>query len=197
MSKNRCPEWAKYAAVDECGSVRLFSNVPWLGASGWNWSSGKVTQLFNVKFDTSDWQNSFIERPEEKTLPEWCKVGGWVYNKDFHEYIRVVERTHDKIKGEDIHGGVYHADFQFKNTVPARLRPWTAREAIGKVICWQGDYSLQENIAIINAVDCDGNLMGDLIGNINLEDLTREWFYQSDNKPCGVFEHLENGKWVQ
>lgn len=30
----------------------------------------------------------------------------------------------------------------------------------------------QENMATINAVDCDG-------------------------KPCGVFEHLENGEWVE
>lgn len=67
FDREDCPDWAKYAAVDACGTLRLFSWKPWLGKSCWNWTQGEVTQVFGVKFDASDWQHSIVQRPKPTT----------------------------------------------------------------------------------------------------------------------------------
>lgn len=138
-------------------------------------------------------------------LTDWCKVGEWVYyaNEEVEEdyrYLKVTEIKNDGVSAKEKHGGgscwiSFCALKQFAK--PAHLRPWTAREAIGKVICWEGDCTHEENIAIINAVDFAGFVHGNLIGSDDLDGLTKDCFYQPDGSPCGVLEHLEDGEWVQ
>lgn len=137
-------------------------------------------------------------------LPDWCEVGGWFYfaSSNFEEdrkYLKITESKNGGIFAKE----KYDSDpcwFSFVSlkqfAKPASLRPWTAREAIGKVVCWEGDYSHRENIAIINAVDFEGFVIGDLIGNTDLQGLTTSCFYQPDGKPCGVLEHMsDDGEW--
>lgn len=154
----------------------------------------------------SEWKK-ITDEPETKCnqVPEWVTIGEWFFfassnfKKD-HRYLKITESKHGGVsaKEKNNNGPCWFSFGTLKKfAMPARLRPWTAREAIGKVICWEGDYSHQENIAIINAVDAEGFVQGDLIGNIDLQGLTTSSFYQPDGNPCGVLEHLENGEWVQ
>lgn len=190
-----CPAWAKWAAVDSDGEGWFYEEKPVIGVVDTFVNVTLRAQCIDGEFDASDWQNSLIERPEKKTLPDWCEVGEWMWIKDLNVYFNVDRLDELLAYGKDFCGRNYIVAIE--NIRQARLRPWTAREAIGKIVCWKGDYSFQENMATINAVDCDGDLMGDLLGNINLEDLTKECFYQLNGNPCGVLEHLENEEWVE
>ena len=60
-----CPEWAKYAAVNADGSVRVFLNQPttqyklyWYDPTSY-WEQS----LKGDTFDASDWRNSLVKRP--------------------------------------------------------------------------------------------------------------------------------------
>lgn len=232
-----CPVWAKYAAVDECGSVRLFSDAPWLGASCWNWSHGEVTQLFGVKFDASDWQNSRIKRstkaafdkllkncaeqqankilqkarrhrlseqyhnaPEKKTLPDWCKVGKWVYaiclesgTGDFFK-IREIRTEADII----LKVGEGETDWLlFGNHIfPARLRPFNADEMkalVGKVLT-SNSRSTPFSFLVVYA-EGDGSFIESYRFKYTAKELKD--YFTIGNTPCGVLEHFENGEWVE
>ena len=202
FDREDCPEWAKYAAVDKCGSVRLFSHSPWLGESCWNWANGEVTQLFGVTFDASDWQKSRIKRPEKKTLPEWCKVGKWVYDPSGNLYGKV-GKMDASLLGADSHivmhyvaeGGSATLPYAMvlNNLKPARLRPYNAEEMrglVGKAL----DGKIFRSIIVgydactnrVNTVCCEYNSDALFVG------------FTIDGKPCGVLEHLnDNGEWVE
>lgn len=190
-----CPAWAKWAAVDKSGVVFFYENKPICTGTCYQSIIG-ATKIIDssIKWDIANHQNILIERPEPE-FPEWCQKGKWVctydrFKKEW-EYFKVNETKRNCISSDN------GLEYSFYDLKQARVRPWTAREAIGKIVCWKGDYSFQENMATINAVDCDGDLMGDLLGNINLEDLTKKCFYQLNGNPCGVLEHLENEEWVE
>lgn len=189
-----CPEWAQYAAVDKCGYVRLFSHSPWLSESCWNWANGEVTQLFGVTFDASDWQKSRIKRPKKKTLPDWCKVGEWVWS----DPKKIQGFWYEKIK--NIYGlelifesgiGVYFS----QNIKPARLRPFNTKEMKALV----GRTASPEYGTVFLVTKFFDNSEG---GEVCVDDI----YYNAgrlldeftiDNKPAGVLEHLENGEWVE
>lgn len=183
-----CPEWAKWAAVDECGCVRLFSDSPWLGESCWNWSKGEVRKLFGVKFDASNWQKSKIKRPKKNTLPDWC-VGEWVayYTAKGYKYFKIAKIELNRLYSED-------GKFSLMcNVSQARLRPYNAdemRSLVGKVIEWKGDafvvtaFSKERMVVVFDSI------------HHTAEDLINDC-YTIDGSPCGVLEHIENGEWVE
>lgn len=186
-----CPEWANYAAVDKCGSVRLFSDSPWLGESCWNWSNGEVKYLFGETFDASDWQKSRIKRPKKNTLPDWCKVGEWVWTDGaYHKIIEVGKDWFRTSWGDNT--GLWGTNIlhQFKQ---ARLRPYNAEEMkalMGKVIEWDEYLELvtkyNKNVAKVY-VD---NWWADAKFLMNNG-------YTIDGAPCGKLEHLEDGEWTR
>ena len=188
-----CPKWAQYAAVDECGCVRLFSDSPWLGESCWNWSKGEVRQLFGVKFDASDWQKSRIKRPAKKPeLPGWCKVGEWCFCLDDDGNCKYFKIT--KIKDNFIYGEDWDIDYHFVKQ--ARLRPYNAEEMRGLVgILIRKGPSLHIVTDYTNVID--GECMVHVNGCLySANDLLRQ--FAIDNEPCGVLEHLnEKGEWVE
>ena len=195
-----CPEWAKYAAVDECGYVRLFSNSPWLGKSCWNWSKGEVRQLIGVKFDASNWQKSRIKRPEEKyTLPEWCKVGEWMcYPNDEVSvvYLKISDIADGCVFAKEKNDLIaFSFDTFSKNAKPARLRPFNADEMkalMGKVIEKGPSMHIVTGFENVFDNECMVHVNGCLYG---ANDLLRQ--FTINNKPAGVLEHLENGEWVE
>lgn len=69
-----CPEWAKWAAVNENGKGFVFEYEPIDGKHVWHVACGKC--LYIRDYDASDWKNSllvFIERPAAD-LPEHDEV---------------------------------------------------------------------------------------------------------------------------
>ena len=160
---------------------------------------------FCVKYSDHDpeWDeitNDAEHEKQETELSEWCKWGSWVYdNNNWYGEIITIQDDLSACYIELDGGTDAFVPETFTKLKQARLRPWTAREAIGKVICWKGDYSFEENISIITHVDAKGFCSGVLIDNINLESLSKkDCFYQPNGKPCGVLEHLDNnGEWVE
>lgn len=61
FSRPDCPEWAKWAAVDECGDAYVYDTKPVKQSEDWHSDEGGD---FIGEYDPADWQNSLIERPE-------------------------------------------------------------------------------------------------------------------------------------
>lgn len=71
-----CPVWARYAAVDQRGAVCVYDTKPVLRRTDWYPDSGgRCAVVCNedkwaLRFDTTDWKNSLIERPESECTPK-------------------------------------------------------------------------------------------------------------------------------
>ena len=66
-----CPEWAQYAAVDECGTAYWHESKPCRMLHQWFHRSDsryKAIAIADYSFDTTDWHNSLIRRPERKVI---------------------------------------------------------------------------------------------------------------------------------
>ena len=69
FDREDCPEWAKYAAVDEDGEASFFEKIPYQATKICGcFLRDCLEAIIPGKFDPSDWQNSLIERPEKKEL---------------------------------------------------------------------------------------------------------------------------------
>lgn len=195
-----CPEWAKYAAVDKCGCVRLFSDSPWLSESCWNWSNGEVRKLFGVKFDASNWQKSRIKRPEKNTLPEWCKPGAWVWLKSAESYEKITEITCTKIATKYL---FWNVEAIGKTVFQARLRPWTFEEAPAFLKCKDKDGELCFAPLCFDYVKKDFcyYMNGKNIDSAGVRDFREvaENYTQLNGSHCGVLEHFdpERKEWVR
>lgn len=189
-----CPEWAKYAVVNMHGTGFFYENEPSYGTENykglWYVDTGRTRVMQDIIFDSTDWQNSLVERPAK--LPDWCKVGEWVYITAFNTYFKV-----DKVDGSFIDGTDFcGSDFSIaiEDVRQARLRPYNADEMkalVGKSITLSDGavYLCTAWLAQDNVIVLGSTLW-------NSEDLIKDG-YTIDGKPCGRLEHLENGEWVQ
>lgn len=139
----------------------------------------KVKALLLSLYDNSETLQDSIQ---DKQLPDWCKVGEWVWCIDSEEYA--------KIKSIDDNGTLYFNDDKYHNVYarPARLRPWMPEEAIGKVVYVSKCYYL------ITSAD---EFMAKAGAEFIRLDKLAERYFQPDSSPCGKLEHLENGEWVE
>lgn len=196
-----CPEWAQYAMVNDLGYGYWYEENPGLFCAGY----GHGTKIMFIdRFDASDWQNSLIERPEKKTLPDWCKQGEWVCCWDEvhgEEYSKIIAIKTEGMSSPVIHfdngGKATYGSLSWDDLKPARLRPYNAEEMkalMGKVLEQKnGDAfmvtaytpQLEKDVC---AVDID-NMW------VTPDDVLKN--YTINGKPCGVLEHLENGEWVE
>ena len=147
----------------------------------------------------ANWHEVEEQKPN---LPEWCKIGAWVWfrgDKFFGydpEYLKITAIGHNG--KENVIDCGKKINFPLSVVKQARLRPWTYKEAIGKIVFWKGDYDYQENAAMIVGADTDGDFSLYTVGPVTAEELTKEIYYQPDGSPCGVLEHKnENGEWVE
>lgn len=130
------------------------------------------------------------KQKQETTLPDWCKVGAWVYSIPAQkydkiiavQYFRIVTREEMKYTGDYINDG---------NVVQARLRPYNAEEMkalVGKVLEHDGNASLV-------IVYLGNGLLRVGTKWVSAERLIEEG-YTIDGKPCGKFEHInDSGEW--
>ena len=138
-----------------------------------------------------------MEQKPETELPDWCKVGEWVFavcyfsgNGDYCK-IREIKPGVDTILEIEGHG----ADFLvFGNHIKqARLRPYNAEEMkalVRKVLEHDGNASLV-------IVYLENGLLRVGTKWVSAERLIEDG-YTIDGKPCGKLEHLNDaGEWVE
>lgn len=126
-------------------------------------------------------------------LPDWCKVGEWVWAIAFNAYFKVDKVDDLFIYGTDFPGSEYSV--AINNVRQARLRPFNTEEMrgmVGKVI---NNPCSSRLVTAYNESDCIKILTS--IGWYTADDLMTS-DYTIDGKPCGVLEHLnENGEWME
>ena len=148
-----------------------------------------------------NWRRVGDQKPE---LPKWCKVGAWVWFSGAKDigyepgYLKITDVGYNGIENVINAEGDGIISMPLSVVKEARLRPWTYKEAIGKIVFWKGDYDYQENAAMLVGADTDGDFSLYTVGPVTAEELTKEIYYQSDGSPCGVLEHKnEQGDWVK
>lgn len=186
-----CPKWVKYAAVNANGKVVIFSDIPTQRDDGWSviWhsTSTQADVLGDVRFDASDWENSLIERPV--VLPDWCKVGEWIYIPAIEEYMQIKKVEDDLLFDKE------GCHIPYTDCNQARPRPYNEDEMkalVGKpitmsdgAVCLCTAYSKQRKLVILDNIHWDAQQLMDSGCTI-------------DDKPCGVLKHLnEKGEWVE
>lgn len=195
-----CPAWANYAAVHN-GNLIFTNQEPRIDEHGLFVSANnaaKPDKILVVPFKSSEhYLSQVIKRPvKENKLPDWCKVGEWVYDRHQHGYEKIIATEDGSlycIKTKN--NGFFTGDYATENFVPARLRPYNAeemRQLVGKMV-EKGD-----GLALVLGIE---NVFGNeymvcVNGHyFSANDLLRQ--FTINNKPAGVLEHLENGEWVQ
>lgn len=185
-----CPEWAKYAAVDQDGEGWYYEGKPVVGLSHSFVNITARARKVDGEFDATDWQNSLIERPAE--LPNWVEIGGYVYDAR-NGYGKIVSGSVKSCYIEFDGGAGDFVPEAFAELKQARLRPYNAEEIP----------DLPFEVSKINSnfrttlVSCQGDnvWLAGATTAISTEELLREFTIKG--KICGVLEHLENGEWVE
>lgn len=132
--------------------------------------------------------------PEKNALPDWCKVGEWVFDKDEQKYGKIEKFSapgYVQVKYSD---GNCVDNIQDEIT-PARLRPYTAEEMkalLGKVV--GNEHGNMFLVTAFVADECEVCLDGVVY---NADDLLE--CYTINGKPCGVLEHFdsEREEWIE
>ncbi len=136
---------------------------------------------------------------KENTLPDWCKVGEFGYDRNEKVYFKIKRINNKSITlqypyNEDVESNPCIDFFTEQNPAQARLRQYTAdemRQLVGKVI---EDRDSNLFLATSYLPHRGGLLLGGYYynaGELLDSGLT------VDGKTCGVLEHLENGEWVE
>lgn len=178
-----CPGWAQWAAVDVQGLAYWYQYSPVADERIGVWKVWGTERRLIGFFDRSDWRNSLIERPAKETkLPDWCKVGEWVYDKAINKYSQVA--------AEDIteHLQEVCKSISKGEIVQARPRPYNAdemQELVGRVIATQAGYILVDAYR-----KSDSNIH--TIGGWFTADHLMQYDYTVDGKPCYVLEHVND-----
>ena len=197
-----CPEDVKIAVVNKNGSAfwGSFNTAKPDFLGGWVGENGSWFSIPG-KWDSSDWQNSLIERPVKETkLPDWCEVDAICWHKRCGyfkvTYIDDVSKRVDIQQVKDKSKGYLSFHTVCNEVLQAHLRPYNEvemRGLVGMVVC-RGS-----SIHFVTGYEeaLDGESMVHVNGCLyNANDLLQKGFTY-DTRPCGRLEHLENRKWVK
>jgi hypothetical protein len=196
FDREDCPADTKIAVVNMDGGASWgsFATATVTHLGGWRGEGNGCWTKIPGKWDASDWQKSLIERPAK--LPEWRKVGeyGYDYASGYFKIIKIIDGGIN-LKVEWVKEGVQGIVFgcNINNKKQARLRPYNAEEMkalVGKVI----EFDVFAQLVLMYDGKDNAILAGDgywISESILLKD------YTIDGQPCGVFEHMENGEWVE
>lgn len=196
------PEWADGAVVHSDESASFYGGaeikILWPPGHKGDWYiDGRAGKFQDIpgKWDASDWPHSLIKKPETK-LPDWCKVGAWVWNSQ--EGYGIVSAT-------TFVAGVVNVKF-FKekedigriidNLSEARLRPWTHKTIPNLPFAVNLRFSSHFTDTITTC-----SLSGvwfarhsrEMVAFSTLMDIA----IMLDGSPCGVLEHREGEGWVK
>ena len=134
--------------------------------------------------------NQLATNLQDKKLPEWCKVGEWVYtcNGDYRKVEAITDGIVCLSGGLNVPVGDIHSEM-----VSARLRPYNKEEMrglVGKVVCGS-----EGKTFLVLAYSPNTVFFGGF--SHTPEDLTLDIYKLPDGSPCAILEHLEDGEWVR
>jgi hypothetical protein len=176
------------------GIGSFYKNEPSYGTENykglWYLDTGRICVMQDIIFDSTDWQNSLIERPAR--LPDWCKPGAWIYTSS-EQYLRINGVSIDLKKIELSNGATWSKQDIIDEAVSARLRPYNAEEIPDLPF----EVSERNSNFRTTVVSCAGDnvWLGGASTAISTEELMRD--FTAKGSPCGVLEHLKNGEWVK
>lgn len=137
---------------------------------------------------------------EEPPVPDWCKVGAWVWismiggNGIKYRKIKAIDNTGWINFSGGFCDGIKNAGVVF---IQARIRPWTFEEAPETVRVVEG--GARTVLYLSNEVVSQGTFF--YFSMQSRDTIDAEWMsknmVQLDGSPCGVLEHIEDGKWVE
>lgn len=140
-------------------------------------------KIFKTKWYEIDEEE---EKEEIKETPKWCQIGSIIYHQN--EFLTVIgEIGFTKVilsNGKQVN--ICELD-------EARLRPFNEselRELVGKAIT----YKTSEEVFLVTYFNKIHVGLGHLC--LTTEELLNG-YTMADGNPCGVYEHKENGEWVQ
>ena len=197
-----CPDWANYAAVDPDNRAYWFETKPEkMKNERWLSPYGDIDKIPG-EFDAGDRQNSLIERPA-KALPDWCKVGEWIFANPEKLFGPAGYKKIKAINGRELIFSDGCCIWFSANIKQAHLRPYNVEEMpelVGKVIKFgPGQFSLCLRVKGLWADfldDCDNE--DDRARIISYDCDMLKYTNTIDGKPCAVLEHLnEKGEWVE
>ena len=196
-----CPEWANYAVISSNGRLSFFADKPKFEGEDygcWSCEGYGYTHITNTFFDASDWENSLIKRPPKEELPDWCKVGAICYDYGAAHYFEVTGIDDEKSEvsiswyPKGLVEVISYSLFT-EYARPARKRQFNEHEMLdlaGKVLSApSGEWRSLILWASANEVITH-------YGEYNANTLMDKG-YTIDGKPCVIYEHLEDGAWIQ
>lgn len=137
--------------------------------------------------NTQQFGNSEQLPSNPRKLPDWVKVGKWIYNTKRPEYFKILSLNQLAWISDEIKNGDY---------IEARKRPFNAdemRALVGKIIQKDNDigvvmhyFGKDNEVLFCNSFATSEDLMNN------------NCVIYSTGKPCFKLEHLnENGEWVE
>lgn len=200
----------RYAVVTKDGSVIGYTSKPYINEkyNCWAFDTGCCFTLETAgTYDSTDWQNSLIERPEKKPKrPDWMKYEKWFYFRGNYVKLFAVREKYNIISLDFLSGNrkVYSPKEVYTEAVEARLRPWTFEEAPvvlkvkdphGFALAYLSPFGGKYVIAYHHPDEYEKLKLGEVTFTFSA---FADIFTQIDGSPCGVLEHLnENGEWVK
>lgn len=176
-----CPDWCNAAVVSSCGIAY--------------WVDGdfekRHKEITGLRFDTTDWQHSLIKRPMTE-LPDWCKVGAWVYNQRGYYFCKIIEIAKDKKSftvaqpGKNYTIGSGDLNYGFDKWKPACLRPWTFEDA--PLMCKVRDVKNEQEEAVLSLCPSGYYRVGAYSSGRSSFSAVLRKYEQLDGSPCGVLE---------
>lgn len=127
-----------------------------------------------------------IKAEEIKETPSWCEMRSIVYHQN--EYFTVIGQV--GFTGVILSNG---KEVSICELAEARLRPFNEtemRELVGKIIA---NKTTKTRYLIVTSNSTSVSAAGYIY---NKEELLNGFIF-TDGSPCGVYEHFENGEWVQ
>ena len=193
------PEWPKEyicAAVNKDGTVSGFMHSPKVCGNWWvdSYSARPIPYPLDHlgKFDNSDWELSVVavKLPAEKRLPNWCKIGGWVYYPRLNQFGKIVDFRDERKKVFIAYPGTNNpcSILYITEVKPARLRPWTFEDAplMLKVI-----EKRTEREAVLSLCPDGYYRVGAFSSGRDHFHKIMQKYEQLDGQPCGVLEIAE------
>lgn len=153
----------------------------------------KVKALLLSLHDTT--QVTTQDTTQVEMLPDWCKVGEWVWDVEDSRYVMVKSIT-DRVLLCTKSKCTYYEELKDMtgNYEQARLRPYNADEMkalVGKVII------TPDGVSLICSYDVEDEKIEITTAFYDAQQLLENALY-IDGKPCGVLEHLnDDGEWVE
>lgn len=184
FNRTDCPDWCN-AAVVSSGGIAYWVDGDF---------ATRHKEITGLRFDASDWQHSLIRRPVRE-LPDWCKVGAWVYNQTGHYFCKIIEIADDRKSFTGVQPGKNYSvssgdlNYGFDKWKPARCRPWTFEDA--PLMCKVRSIKDEQEEAVLSLCPNGYYRVGAYSsGRFSFSEILRK-YKQLDGSPCGVLEVIE------